>query len=632
MHLKTFTLIVFLTIVMAGKIIAQSSVQGFVFPQDRKVPVSMTKPNTSPETFRFAVIADRTGGMMDTMFNKGIDRLNLLQPEFVISIGDIIDGYTEEEKVWNQQWDEIEEVIGRLKAPFFYLPGNHDISNALLDSVWKARLGAPYYYFLYKDVLFLMLNTEDPHALQNGITKEQSDYFVEILKKHQDVRFTFVFMHRPFWRYGNRQGYEPVEEMLKGRDFMLFSGHHHHYVKSVKDNAIHYVMATTGGGSYLRGPEFGEMEHVMWVTMTPDGPVVANLDIHGIYPDDIVVEENYELIQALRMGGFFEVKPLIAEHEHLESATTTITFNNVANTTLFVSGELRPAHGVRFHPETIEMEISPRSKIDIDLQIVSQSGNPVSLHQLNEDGLSIELDAGYEIDGKILSLPSRYRISFDHKHPLLNSGNRNRVDAYLGEWNQDSFLDVRNPMYFDEGWDWNGPDDGWFRFATARDRKYIYVAIESFDDKLIIPSIHERHDRQDQFFIQIDPKPGAADKPVLPNRLYGREMVSSDHHLQIIVAPGADPLNPIVETNDQKINIKAALRVDPLNNRMTVEVAVPIDYITNIQGKDWSDIRINIGWMDHDRPENTKPSVLWWRPVWGKNQDQPGFGVFKQEK
>ena len=23
--------------------------------------------------------------------------------------------------------------------------------------------------------------------------------------------------------------------------------------------------------------------------------------------------------------------------------------------------------------------------------------------------------------------------------------------------------------------------------------------------------------------------------------------------------------------------------------------------------------RLNIGWMDHDRPENTKPSVLWWR-------------------
>jgi hypothetical protein len=22
---------------------------------------------------------------------------------------------------------------------------------------------------------------------------------------------------------------------------------------------------------------------------------------------------------------------------------------------------------------------------------------------------------------------------------------------------------------------------------------------------------------------------------------------------------------------------------------------------------------LNLGWQDHDRPENTKPSVLWWR-------------------
>ncbi|MBP7141949.1 MAG: hypothetical protein KBA71_08580 [Opitutaceae bacterium] len=27
-----------------------------------------------------------------------------------------------------------------------------------------------------------------------------------------------------------------------------------------------------------------------------------------------------------------------------------------------------------------------------------------------------------------------------------------------------------------------------------------------------------------------------------------------------------------------------------------------------------SGFRLNIGWTDVDRPENTKPSMLWWRP------------------
>ena len=32
---------------------------------------------------------------------------------------------------------------------------------------------------------------------------------------------------------------------------------------------------------------------------------------------------------------------------------------------------------------------------------------------------------------------------------------------------------------------------------------------------------------------------------------------------------------------------------------------------------------LNLGWQDHDRPENTKPSVLWWRDESGN-----GFGEF----
>jgi len=37
--------------------------------------------------------------------------------------------------------------------------------------------------------------------------------------------------------------------------------------------------------------------------------------------------------------------------------------------------------------------------------------------------------------------------------------------------------------------------------------------------------------------------------------------------------------------------------------------------------------RLNVGWQDHDRPENTKPSILWWR-----SEDVPQFGVFTVER
>ena len=52
----------------------------------------------------------------------------------------------------------------------------------------------------------------------------------------------------------------------------------------------HYVLATSGSESALGDLEYGEFDHVTWVTMTDDGPVVVNLELGGIVPDGILVE------------------------------------------------------------------------------------------------------------------------------------------------------------------------------------------------------------------------------------------------------------------------------------------------------------------------------------------------------
>ena len=40
--------------------------------------------------------------------------------------------------------------------------GNHDLTGEMLRQVWESRYGPRYYHFVYKDVLFLILSTEDP--------------------------------------------------------------------------------------------------------------------------------------------------------------------------------------------------------------------------------------------------------------------------------------------------------------------------------------------------------------------------------------------------------------------------------------------------------------------------------------
>ena len=44
--------------------------------------------------------------------------------------------------------------------PFFYLPGNHDVGNDVADEIWDELYGVRYYSFVYKNVLFLCLNTQ----------------------------------------------------------------------------------------------------------------------------------------------------------------------------------------------------------------------------------------------------------------------------------------------------------------------------------------------------------------------------------------------------------------------------------------------------------------------------------------
>ena len=39
--------------------------------------------------------------------------------------------------------------------------GNHDLTGKVLQDAWDERLGRRYYHFRYKDVLFLVLDTED---------------------------------------------------------------------------------------------------------------------------------------------------------------------------------------------------------------------------------------------------------------------------------------------------------------------------------------------------------------------------------------------------------------------------------------------------------------------------------------
>jgi hypothetical protein len=268
-----------------------------VIAQEGRNPWTRTDLNNDRDEFQFAIVSDRTGGHRSKIFSQAVARLNLLQPEFVLSVGDLIEGGGNNTERLQAQWKEFDGYISRLQMPFFYVPGNHDIGNATTNQVWGEKFGRRHYHFVYRNVLFLCLNSEDPPGSGAGhFSKEQIDYARQTLAANQDVRWTVVVFHKPVWTAGNlpQTGWLEIEQALKGRSYTVFVGHIHRYQKFVRHGMNYYQLATTGGGSKLRGIEQGEFDHIVWVTMKKTGPVLANVVLDAILPEDLHVPESNE--------------------------------------------------------------------------------------------------------------------------------------------------------------------------------------------------------------------------------------------------------------------------------------------------------------------------------------------------
>jgi hypothetical protein len=181
--------------------------------------------------------------------------------------------------------------------PFFYVPGNHDVSNPYLRKQWEAKFGRVHYHFVYRQVLFLILNSGDPTGKEDALSPAQVAWARKVLEDNADVRWTIVAIHVPLWVKPNveKNGWLEMEKALSDRAYTVFAGHVHRFQKFVRQGRNYYQLATTGGGSKVRGVRYGEFDQIAWVTVKKDGPVIANLLLDGIYPEDMKMPVSEEL-------------------------------------------------------------------------------------------------------------------------------------------------------------------------------------------------------------------------------------------------------------------------------------------------------------------------------------------------
>jgi hypothetical protein len=267
--------------------------------------------------FTFAIFSDLNGDEREGVFDVAVAQLSLLRPEFIMSIGDLINGGTENRDQLETEWNGFDERAGKATAPVFYVGGNHDLTNHTMREVWEDRYGARYYYFVYKKVLFLVLDTEDytdermrevysaraayievmqgrapgivgdmaysqmPERLTGEIGAQQSAYMQKVIADHPEVRWTLLFMHKPVWRRDDEPDFAAIEAALSDRPYTVFNGHFHTYVYTVKNDRDYVSLGTTGG---LQLPDQAlSIDHLTLVTMSEQGPSIANLRMEGIF-------------------------------------------------------------------------------------------------------------------------------------------------------------------------------------------------------------------------------------------------------------------------------------------------------------------------------------------------------------
>ena len=66
------------------------------------------------------------------------------------------------------------------------------------------------------------------------------------------------------------ESFKSIQKMLKGRDHTFFAGHLHYYDYDNIDGIEHITMGPAGASFHHEGP--GNVDHIMWVTMTDEGP------------------------------------------------------------------------------------------------------------------------------------------------------------------------------------------------------------------------------------------------------------------------------------------------------------------------------------------------------------------------
>ncbi len=431
------------------------------------------------DEFRFVIVGDRSGAPQWGLMPQAFSEINQLCPDFVISVGDLIDGYGDSAEQIDKLWNELDGEVSILKSPFVYIPGNHDIWSPTSRGVYEARYGPTYRSFNYRGLHFVTLDTEqadDQGQHINCIQGAQLEWLKDDIARNRDARRILLFMHRPIWQAG---GLDDVYPLLEGLRVSIFAGHYHRYGYAAIRGIPHVILGAVAASMPEDGVEaLGRFRHYVLATVRDNDLKLALIRLGGVMSPDRVLEADVAGIRqladacALLRDGDGSTAPLRVVFRNPLDVPVRFQIQRV--TRMSGSGGVQSLLG----PE--DLSLGGRATLDRMLDPATRLASAASL--------AAEWRVIYRFNN---ARGEPQSIDFPIEPRAVRAGTITAratppsIDGDLSDWSGAEWMPIADAAQADAGAElWKGVNDLSGQFALAEDDRKLYVAVRVVDDQV----------------------------------------------------------------------------------------------------------------------------------------------------
>jgi UDP-2,3-diacylglucosamine pyrophosphatase LpxH len=210
----------------------------------------------APDSFRFAILGDRTGEAQRGVYEQVWREVAADNPAFVVSVGDTIQGMNDASA--EAEWRQVSRILELFsRYPLYLAPGNHDIWSGASERLFQQYAAHPTHYsFDYGQAHFTILD----NSRSEELPAKELVFLEADLKAHASQALKTIVMHRPSWI---------VDVALRNPNFALHQLARRYGVQYVVAGHVHQMLRL-------------ELEGVTYVSMASSG---GRLRLSGVYQD-----------------------------------------------------------------------------------------------------------------------------------------------------------------------------------------------------------------------------------------------------------------------------------------------------------------------------------------------------------